>query len=577
MTFLEAAIEVLRHEQEPLHFSEIVKRAVGRQLLSHVGRDPVAAMQASLNAAVRGESALLVRSKPGFFQLRPGAVPPPLEEVVAPTPEPAPVPVPAPAPVAAAPTQIELEVTAKKPNDAEALPPRVEVTPMLTEDSRDDDEASQGEAGESEEGGGEETGGRRRRRRRDRFGVRGEAPVPAQVAVKPTRRGLDTGKRAEVLQRVMPNLEFEAPKGAGLDGVTDVAVVMANAMSRLAEERPELRTELESMQRPPPPPPPSPPPVEHRSARRASGPPPPPPPRPQPSQALSAAVDDDERPGRRRRRRRRRGRRNEGGGAEIRNVRDEASENLLQQVAQVMTDAGPRSLHIRQIAETLAGMGVLGGEISEIERAVTAAILLDIRHGGRASRFIARGDARYQLHASRVPPAVTAAEQALHAAVATLNNEIANHFVQWLQTLGPRGLEAVARIWLAREGYPVLATLAPSRGIAKLVVGDVDGESDSDGEEDEGGGKLLALILPRRAGIDASAWAGDVERAQASGCLVFCMGDAPAEPPWGDARVVNSHELAGWLRAQGVGISPLPVAIGALDPTVLESISGLDT
>jgi hypothetical protein len=569
MTFLEAAIEVLRHESEPLHFSEIVKRAVDRQLLSHVGRDPVAAMQASLNAAVRGDSALLVRSKPGFFQLRPGAVPPPAPAPPAPEPPPAPAAPPAPPPTLELPFETA-PVSVKKSNDVEALQPKVEANSMLTEDTRDEEETSEADEGPAEEGGG-----RRRRRRRDRFGVRGEAPAPQQVAIKPTRRGLDTGKRAEVIQRVTPNLEFEAPKGAGLDGVTDVAVVMANAMSRLAEERPELRTELESMQRPPPPPPPSPPAVEHRSLRRPIG--APPPPRPQPQVQPQAAGEDEERSGRRRRRRRRRGRRNEGGLAEIRTVRDEASESLLQQVAQVMTDAGPRSLHIRQIAETLAGMGVLGGEISEIERAVTAAILLDIRHGGRASRFIARGDARYQLHASRVPPAVTAAEQALHAAITALNNEIANAFVQWLQTLGPRGLEAVARIWLTREGYPVLATLPPSRGIAKLVIGDIEADSDSDSEEDEANPKLLALILPRRAGIDASAWAGDLERTQASGCLVFCMGDAPAEPPWGDARVITASELAGWLRIQGVGISPLPVAIGALDPTVLESISGLDT
>jgi len=477
-----------------------------------------------------------------------------------------------------------VEAARKKTKNVEALQPKVEQISMLTEDSKDEEETS---AGEADEGGVEEGSGRRRRRRRDRFGVRGEAPAPQQIAVKPTRRGLDTGKRAEVIQRVAPNLEFEAPKGAGLDGVTDVAVVMANAMSRLAEERPELRTELETMQRPPPPPPPSAPTIEHRAARRPGLAPLPPRPQPQQQQQQQqqqqlAAGEDDERPGRRRRRRRRRGRRNEGGVAEIRSVRDEASETLLQQVAQVMTDAGTRSLHIRQIAETLAGMGVLGGEISEIERAVTAAILLDIRHGGRASRFIARGDARYQLHASRVPPAVTAAEQALHAAITALNTEITNAFVQWLQTLGPRGLEAVARIWLAREGYPVLATLPPSRGIAKLVIGDIEGDADLESDEDEANGaaanpKLLALILPRRAGVDASAWAGDLERTQASGCLVFSMGDAPTEPPWGDARVIAASELAGWLRAQGVGISPLPVAVGALDPTVLESISGLDT
>lgn len=563
MTFLEAAIEVLRHEKEPLHFSEIVKRAVGRHLLSHIGRDPVAAMQASLNAAVRGESALLVRSKPGFFQLKPGAVPAEPEPAPPPAP-PAPTPEPAPAPVQAAPS-----ASAKKVNGTEILQPKPEVSSMLTHDPKDDDDAAAPEAGD-EDAASEDGAGRRRRRRRDRFGVRGEAPVPQQVAVKPSRRGLDTGKRAEVLQRVTPNLEFEAPKGAGLDGVTDVAVVMANAMSRLAEERPELRTEFEHLQRPPPPPSPPAAPIEHRHMRRPAPPAPPPAPAPR-----AAAMDEEDRPGRRRRRRRRRGRRMEGGVTEIRSVRDEASETLLEQVAQVMTDAGSRSLHIRQIAETLAGQNVLGGEISEIERAVTAAILLDIRHGGRASRFIARGDARYQLHASRVPPAVTAAEQALHAAIAALNTEITNHFVQWLQTLGPRGLEAVARIWLAREGYPVLATLPPSRGVAKLVIADLDGESESESEEDEP--KLLVVVLPRRAGIDPSAWAGDLERTQASGHLVFCMGDAPAEPSWGEARVITAPELAGWLRAQGVGITPLPLSIGGLDPTVLESISGLDT
>lgn len=556
MTFLEAAIEVLRHETEPLHFSEIVKRAVSRNLLSHVGRDPVAAMQASLNAAIRGDNAVLVRSKPGFYLLRPGALPP--------EPEPAPEEVPE-----AVPEVVEPEP--KKANGTEVLRPKPEVNSMLTHDPKDDDEAAAAEAAD-EEAGSEEGAGRRRRRRRDRFGVRGEAPVPQQVAIKPSRRGVDSGKRTEVLQRVTPNLEFEAPRGAGLDGVTDVAVVMANAMSRLAEERPELRSEFEHLQRPPPPPSPPVVTIEHRHARRS----PPPPALAPVSPPPRAALEDEERPGRRRRRRRRRGRRFEGGVAEIRSVRDEASETLLQQVAQVMTDAGPRSLHIRQIAETLAGQNVLGGEISEIERAVTAAILLDIRHGGRASRFIARGDARYQLHASRVPPALTAAEQALHAAVATLNTEITNHFVQWLQTLGPRGLEAVARIWLAREGYPVLATLAPCRGVAKLVIGDVEGESESESESEEDG-KLLALILPRRAGIDPSAWAGDLERAQAGGHLVFCMGEVPAEPPWGEARVITAAELAGWLRAQGVGITQLPLAIGGLDPTVLESISGLDT
>ncbi|MGB1700561.1 MAG: winged helix-turn-helix domain-containing protein, partial [Nannocystaceae bacterium] len=65
MTFLEAAIEVLRDAPEPLHYSAIAKEAVERNLLSHVGRDPEAAMQKCLTSAVRaGEEALLQRSKP---------------------------------------------------------------------------------------------------------------------------------------------------------------------------------------------------------------------------------------------------------------------------------------------------------------------------------------------------------------------------------------------------------------------------------------------------------------------------------------------------------------------------------
>lgn len=580
MTFLEAAIEVLRHEKEPLHFSEIAKRAVERQLLSHVGRDPVAAMQVSLNAAIRGDSALIVRSKPGYYGVRPGAeLPPPPAASPAPA-APAPVaPAPAaPAPVAPAPAVAPaVQATPPSPSrpprerrqerskESEILAPKSEAKSMLTHDPKDE-ESPAVEGGEDEDSGPEEGGGgRRKRRRRDRFGVRGEAPPPQLVAVKPTRRGSDTGRRAEVLQKVTPNLEFEAPKGAGLDGITDVALVMANAMSRLAEERPELRTELEALQRAPATPPPQPA-IESRPQNgRKPGPQAPAAPAPRP-----AAEDGEERSGRRRRRRRRRGRRSEWSGpGEVRTASEEAADTLLQQVAQVLADAGSRSLHIRQIAEMLAGQGVLGGEISEIERAVTAAILLDIRNEGRASRFIARGDARYQLLTHRLPVPPPAAEQALHAAVRAVNEETVGQLVQWLQSLGPRGLEAVVRIWLEREGYPVVATLPPSRGIAKLVIGDPEAE-----DEDA---KILVLVLPRRAGIDPAAWAGDLERVQAATCLVFAVGDVPADPPWGEARTLTAPDLAAWLRGQGIGVQPIQVEAAVLDPAVIESIGGLDT
>lgn len=578
MTFLEAAIEVLRHEPEPLHFAEIAKRAVQRNLLSHVGRDPEAAMRTCLNSAVRGDQAILTRNKPGYYALTPGIELPP------PAAAPAPV-APVVAPVAAA--------VVKNTSDVVAVTVVRETVAAAVPEAPEGPEGPEGpdvgveEASEPEEEGGEDGGGReggRRKRRRNRFGVRGEAPPPQLVAVKPSRRGADVSKRSEVLQKVH-QLEFEAPRGAGLDGVTDVALVMANAMSRLAEERPELRSEFESMQRGPstnsgpapevrnmprrmPPRAGSGGPPERgnggnansNNSANSNG---------NSSHGTSGGLDEDERGGRRRRRRRKRGRRvewtNEGGG-DSRAGGEMQAQGLLSQVAAVLAEAGPRSLHIRQIAENLAGQNVLGGEISEIERAVTAGVLLDIRKLGRASRFVARGDARYQLQTSRLPGPAAAAEQSLRVAADLLDGETTNQLVQWLQVLGPRSLEALARIYLEREGFSLVTTLPPVRGVGKLVVQDPEAE-----DED---GRVLVLVLPRKAGLDASNWAGDSERNSCSGHLVFAMGEAP---DLAEQRTVGPHEFARWLRTQGIGVTTLAIEVTVLDPTVIESIGGLDT
>ena len=46
-----------------------------------------------------------------------------------------------------------------------------------------------------------------------------------------------------------------------------------------------------------------------------------------------------------------------------------------------------------------------------VERAVTAAILIDVNRRGDSSRFSIRGDARYQLRGSRLPEKAAAAEK----------------------------------------------------------------------------------------------------------------------------------------------------------------------
>ncbi len=653
MTFLEAAIEVLRHEPEPLHFAEIAKRAVQRNLLSHVGRDPEAAMRTCLNSAVRGEQAILTRNKPGYYALTPGiALPPPPAAPAVPEPVVAPVKV-AP-PVVQKPNDVEVKAENVEAKTRNAVAPAAPVAPASPapaspasaspasaslEAEAEGEEEGEPE-GDAEEGGGEEAGrseGGRRKRRRSRFGVRGEAPPPQLVAVKPSRRGADTSRRSEVLQKVQ-QLEFEAPRSAGLSGVTDVALVMANAMSRLAEERPELRGEFESLQRGTAPVAQAPAVHEGRQGqygRKGQAPPQRERERERERHAqgngggpnsgngfggnnaggggnnfgnsaggnnfgnsagtsnaggnssganagannfggnagannFAGAQDEDDRGGRRRRRRRRRGRRvdwNGEGGGDARGGAEAQAQGLLQQVAQVLGEAGARSLHIRQIAENLANQNVLGGEISEIERAVTAAVLLDIRKLGRASRFVARGDARYQLQAARLPGPAAVSEQALRTAIAAVEDETTAQIVQWLQSLGPRALEAIVRMYLEREGFGLIATLPPTRGVGKLVVSDPESE-----DED---GRLLALVLPRKTTVDATAWAGDGERNACGGYLVFAMGEPPDLA--GEVRIIQAHELARWLRTQGIGVSTMTIEVTVLDPTVIESISGLDT
>jgi hypothetical protein len=70
MTFLEAALEILRHEGKPLHYKELTEHALGKKLLTFVGRTPEVTMQTQLTAAVKkAPGNPFVRVKPGIFGL----------------------------------------------------------------------------------------------------------------------------------------------------------------------------------------------------------------------------------------------------------------------------------------------------------------------------------------------------------------------------------------------------------------------------------------------------------------------------------------------------------------------------
>ncbi|MBL4688640.1 MAG: winged helix-turn-helix domain-containing protein [Nannocystaceae bacterium] len=546
MTFLEAAIEILRDADGAMHYAEVAKLAVDRNLLSHVGRDPEAAMRSCLTSAVRtgrgGEEPLILREKPAHYGIRPGA------ELPAPKAPPA----------------------AKEPND---------VSETAAKSNADSSDADSGR-------------GKTRGRRRPRA-ARGEAPAPASVEVIPvrTKRGVNgeakraprvgakakpasktgQGRRTETDEAASnndaSNVEFEAPSGSGLDGVTDVAVVMANAMSRLVEERPELRDELDAMQQTPEPEPEpaaAPAPMGPGAGLARSA-------RPHGDSRSHGDSREEDRSSRRRRRRRRRGKRVEWSAeASAGNGALTVGEKLLDGVASVLGESGSRSLHVRQIAEMLAQKGLLGGEISEIERAVTAEILIDLHRRGRASRFVARGDARYQLQGTRLPEKVAKAEQAFREAARALEAETQTQLLQWLQSLGARSLESLVRMWLSAEGYALHAALPPNRGLGRLVAQDPDPE-----EED---GRTLVLVVPRRTVLDAKLWEGDLERNNCTQVLVFSMGDVPEDFALAESgRLIRASELAGWLNAHKVGVTDFSLAVQVLDPTLIESIAGLDT
>ncbi len=487
MTFLEAAIEILRTVDGAVHFSEVARLAVEQNLLSHVGRDPEAAMRSCLNSAVRkgrnGEEPIIMREKPGHYGIRPGAT----------LPEPPERPEP--------PVRQEAKKSSSSKKKASKTSSKKKVSKKTTRRTSKEDE--------------------------------------------PVR---DESSRASEASAQAPSLEFEAPTEAGLDGVTDVALVMANAVSRLVEERPELREQLDTMQQ------------DHDGEddpdrEPGAG----------PKGAHRVRDGSDERGGRRRRRRRRRGKRVEWAGGGGSRPAQSSTETLLDHVAKILGEAGSRSLHVRQIAENLANHNVLGGEISEIERAVTAALLLDIRIRGRASRFAARGDARYQLHGTRLPDSAAKAEVALREGARTTEKETSAQLLAWLQSLGARALESLVRIYLEREGYTLVSSLPPSRGLAKLVVDDA--ESDEDG-------RTLCVVIPRKTSVDAKSWDGEADRNGCHAHLFFAMGNGADDL---DGRVIGANELAAWMSRNRIGVQTLTLEVPVLDPTFIESIAGLDT
>lgn len=538
MTFLEAAIEILRQAQGPLKVAEIADRSVKQQLLSHVGRDPETTMRNSLSGALRSNAhgGILERVRPGTYKLREGATVPP-------------------AITAAAQERIARAQAAEE--SAQAAAPKARKTRARKKTARSSASAETSTEAKAESPS-ESTSM-----------SEPSASESPESATTSTTSSTTSSAASPAAGESGADPVFEAPTGSGLDGVTDVALVMANAMSRLADERPELREELEAMQQRK---------VEQEEsdedespavARRSSG-------RSGREPGQRSARGDsgpsaDERASRKRRRRRRRGKKSDWASEPVitQRITARAGDSLLDKAAALLSTAGSKALHVRQISEGLAQQNVLNGEISEIERAVTAAMIADSHTHGSASRFVLRGDARYQLRGARLPEAAATAESTVRKALRVLEKETSEQLVRWLEGVGARALDALIRIYLEKESIQVVSTLASGRGMSRLIAQELDPE--------EGPINWLVLGVPKKASLDVRALDTELERNSCAAAMIFCMGDASAFGSLADVRVVSVRQLAEWLLQSGVAVETLEFKVPVLNPWVLESIGGLDT
>lgn len=573
MTFLEAAIEILRQADGPLRVAEITKRAVEQKLLSHVGRDPEATMRNSLSSALRSNShgSIIERSRPGSYQLRPGAtVPEALRQAAderrarseaASAPAVAGAQEEAPRAANSAPrrSRSKKSSSTRAKKSAEALS-SAEVSMPDEQEPISDSPISPADDADNAASAPEKS-----------------EPSSAQESASASA-GLraESASESEDAEDSQAAPVFHPPSGSGLEGPTDVALVMANAMSRLADERPEFREELEAMQQ--------------RQAGGAEG-----SANGHANASSSSSVgrregnyegsrgrrgdrlelsEGDERGsnGRKRRRRRRRGGKKSEWSADAvvtERITSRAGDSLLDKAASVMSSTGSKALHVRQIAEGLAQQKVLNGEISEIERAVTAALIADTNRHGSASRFVLRGDARYQLRGARLPEAAATAESTVRKALRVLERETQEQLVRWLEGLGARALDALVRVYLERESCYVISTLPSGRGITRLIVHDPNGE--------DGPSQTLILVVPKKSNVDARALEAEIERNNCSGVLIFAMGEV-AGADWGeDMRLMDVREFAGWLTENGIATEKVNFELSVLNPWVIESIGGLDT
>ena len=481
MTFLEAALRILRREGRPLHYKELTERALGKKLLTFVGRTPEVTMQTQLTAAVKkAPGNPFVRVKPGVFGL--------------------------------------LRYPELSPEEREA-----EAAESRAQEAKDTKEAKDSKETKADRGhatngdgsrGGADGGGRRRRRRRGRGG-RGEAEVEARGGraveagggeavdegepAEPGPSGLSPEARAAALaetgvleaddddtagqdddnEGAMEDEESPAAGGSGAEPRNEDEALAESQGQGQGEEGDEGEGEGEG---------------DDLEGEGEAGP-----------AGQAAGSEGGEAPGgRRRRRRRRRGRGGEGGesfgeaprapegaGEMAGAALDQGAETApgtgagesavpgsvgtaaaggdadRQGPRRIMTpvdaaleilrgQAPGRGVHVRQIADAAARRKLVHGEPNEAWRVMRAALAAEPRErlrAGQRPRVRSAGAGLYALARRPPDPELERAEQVFGEARRALRERTLAAVERRIAELPGSAFEALARVLLQREGF----------------------------------------------------------------------------------------------------------------------------
>jgi hypothetical protein len=523
MTFLEAALEILKRERKPLHYKELTEKATERKLLTFVGRTPEVTMQTQLTSAVKkAPGAPFVRVKPGIFGLLryPEAAPEPVVEQAA--------------AVVANPEKPE------KPT----------------------------EAGEADRGRRRRRGGRGRRR--DRHG--GDeprapgAPETAKLAsTEPQETDSSSGAGADEQDGAEePNigsLSAEARAAALAEtGVLegdieeDESELDANAIGdEVASGKPSVREDDVAQDLAPE--------VEDVSVQPSESTPAPMPeaePTPSPTNTGSGAQPSSGAA--------------EGGGQGGRKVMSPVDAAI-----EILKGQSPgRGVHVRQIADSAVRRRLVHGEPNEAWRVMRAALASEAKERLRAGlrpRIKSAGSGLFALSRRSPDADLEKAEYVFGEARRALRERTLAALEQRLGELAPASFEAVARVLLQREGFGPATFVKRVEGT--IYVEALRGR----------GFRPSRCLIALRPGVAAAGRralgelrAGIRARNQDEGLLLLAgrlADDAISEwkQPGQPIEVVDGPAMAETCVRHGIGVISAAVAVDLIDADFFVELS----